>query len=174
MTHNIVIYTDGSALGNPGKAGYGFLVWDKKKDWIEEHGEHKEHATNNQMELMAFLKSLDWLIKNREKETVVIHLDSEYVKNGITSWIKNWKKNGWKTAAKKPVLNKEIWQEIDILYEEVLKKHEIDLKYVPGHMGIGGNEAVDYIARTLAKEESMNLYSGDRAGFEELRGLKIT
>lgn len=173
MSHEIVIYTDGSALGNPGKAGYGFLIWDKKNNHVEEHGKHREHATNNQMELMAFLESLKWLNENVSGKTVSIHLDSEYVKNGITSWIKNWKKNGWKTAAKKPVLNKEIWQDIDTAYEKAININDIDLKYVPGHSGIWGNEAVDYIARTLAENQTMDLYKGDEDGFEKLRGLKI-
>ncbi len=173
MSYEIDIYTDGSALGNPGRAGYGFLVWSKKENTIEEHGKYIDHATNNQMELTAFLESMKWLQGKEPGQEVVVHLDSEYVKNGITSWINNWKKNGWKTAAKKPVLNKELWQGVDEAYSKSKSMHNIELKYVPGHAGIGGNEAVDYIARTLAEEGKMELFSGSVEEFEKLRGFKI-
>ncbi len=125
------------------------------------------------MELMALNKALERLSEMKTREDVVIHLDSEYVKNGTTKWIANWKKNGWRTAAKKPVLNKEIWEEIDHYYEKVKEMHDLDLKYVQGHMGVGGNEIVDTIARTLAASEPWTLYSGKIEDFEKLRGLKL-
>lgn len=92
MSHTIVVYTDGSALGNPGPAGFAYLIWNKDKNTVSEFGGHSEHATNNQMELLAFKWALQELTKYENSEDVVIHLDSEYVKNGITTWINNWKK----------------------------------------------------------------------------------
>jgi ribonuclease HI len=173
MTHSIIIYTDGSALGNPGPAGFAYLMINQKENTISEYGEHRQHATNNQMELLALQYALIRLCEIAERQDVVIHLDSEYVKNGITSWIKNWKKNGWKTAAKKPVLNKEIWQDMEIFYDKAKLMHDIDLRYVPGHSGFAGNEIVDQIARSMAGKEEYELFSGKREDFIKLRGVKI-
>lgn len=173
MSHSIIIYTDGSALGNPGPGGWAFLIWDKTKDTVEEVGGSTAHATNNQMELAALQHALEALTKYDSKEDVVINLDSEYVKNGLTSWIHNWKKNNWRTAAKKPVLNRELWEAIDQLFSKAKEKHTIILKYVPGHQGVGGNEAVDTIARTLAANGEWELFTGTPEEFQRIRGLKL-
>lgn len=173
MSHKIIVYTDGSALGNPGKAGFGFLIINKHNGTVSEYGGHQEHATNNQMEMLALCGALEKLSEITNPENVVIHIDSEYVKNGITKWIINWKKNGWMTAAKKPVLNKDIWIQIETAYEKAKKIHNIDLKYVPGHMGIAGNETVDQIARTMAETGKWNFFHGQIAEFERIRGVKL-
>jgi ribonuclease HI len=134
----IEIYTDGACSGNPGKGGWGaiLLYGDHKK---EISGFQKE-ATNNQMELMAVIESLKIVKKSVQ---IIIHTDSTYVKDGITKWIFNWKKNGWKTASKKPVKNSDLWKELD----EIAVKHEIEWKWVKGHSGNKYNEIADELAR---------------------------
>ncbi len=173
MSSTVVIYTDGSSLGNPGKGGWAYLIWNKKENIVEEVGGSVKTATNNQMELLALKNSLEALVKYKTSEDVVIYLDSEYVQKGITSWIKNWKKNNWRTAAKKPVLNKDLWQEIDELFTKAINKHSIELKYVPGHKGIGGNETVDNVARTLAANGEWVLFQGTKEEFESIRNVKL-
>ena len=133
----ISIYTDGACSGNPGVGGWGaILVY---KDNMKEICGKDENTTNNIMELTAVIKALDSL---REECHVVLTTDSNYVKDGITNWINNWKTNGWKTANKKPVKNKELWEKLDIL----TKKHIIDWKWVKGHSGHPGNEHADRLA----------------------------
>ena len=101
---NINIYTDGSSLGNPGRGGWGsvFVVGEKV---IHELGGSEKDTTNNRMELMAVIETLKYIIKNHKKDNVTIFADSNYVLSGVTSWIHNWEKNGWRTANKKQVLN---------------------------------------------------------------------
>ena len=170
---NITIYTDGSALGNPGPGGWGVLMINKTKKTITELGGNSKHATNNQMELTALLEVLIRLSDNKNNSEITIHLDSEYVKNGLTKWINNWKKNNWKTAAKKPVLNQDLWIALDKAYEKAKNFHNIKLAYVPGHSGFIGNEIVDKIARTLAKGESYNLFSGETSLYETINNIKL-
>lgn len=173
MSKEIIFFTDGSALGNPGRGGWAYLMIDKKNNLIKENGGSSPHATNNQMELSAFLYALKEINNFAEEHEIVIYLDSEYVKNGITSWIHGWKRNGWRTAAKKPVLNKDLWVEIDEEYNTATAKQKLELKYVPGHSGVAGNEIVDVIARTLAAEEEYILYSGDKTEFELQKNIKL-
>lgn len=169
----MIIYTDGSALGNPGKGGYGYLVWDTQADTVLEGGGYQNHATNNQMEMMALLGSLDYLNTLKEKENIEIKMDSNYVKNGISNWINNWKKNNWQTANKKPVLNKELWLKIDIAWQKANLKHKIKLSYVAGHVGIGGNEMVDQIAKSFAEHKKWDCFFGSKMHFEVLRKIKL-
>ncbi|MBP5752689.1 MAG: ribonuclease HI, partial [Treponema sp.] len=105
----IIIYTDGGCSGNPGPGGWGVVVIDGNDEHCYSGGE--ADTTNNRMELMAAIKALEAVLSNDgwKKRKIKVYSDSQYVKNGITSWIINWKKNGWKTAAKKPVLNKDLW-----------------------------------------------------------------
>jgi len=134
---NLRIYTDGACKGNPGKGGWGaYLVF----------GEHTKEicggnplTTNNQMELQAVSEALNCLNKPTE---VTIVTDSQYVKNGIEKWMANWKKNGWKTAAKKPVKNKEYWLALD----EALQRHTVSWEWIKGHSGHPGNEKADALA----------------------------
>ncbi|MBR4624663.1 MAG: ribonuclease HI [Alphaproteobacteria bacterium] len=136
------IWTDGSCLGNPGPGGWGFVATNGK-DIAERCGGEK-NTTNNKMELTAVIKALTAARKHSEVE---IHTDSQYVKNGMQSWIKNWKKNNWKTADKKPVKNQELWQQLDEL-ASVIKIHWV---WVKGHAGEEFNERVDTLARNAAE-----------------------
>lgn len=169
----MVIYTDGSALGNPGRAGFGYVAWDIYKDTIVDGGGWQKVGTNNQMEMQALLKSLH-IIQNIEPGyKITIFLDSEYVRNGITSWVHNWKKNNWVTANKKSVLNKEIWQDLDTAFLDAQKKHTITLRRVPGHAGIAGNEHVDKIAKSMAENNTWESFTGSSKEFEEKYGYNL-
>lgn len=134
---NIVIYTDGACSGNPGPGGWGALLIyaDHQKEIMEGAFE----TTNNRMELTAAIEALNAL---SEPCTVTLHTDSTYVKDGITKWIDNWKKNGWRTAAKKPVKNADLWKDLDL----AVKQHTIEWKWVKGHNGDAGNERADELA----------------------------
>ena len=137
----IKIYTDGSCLGNPGNGGWAAIIIDDKKK-IQIKGSKKD-TTNNQMELLAPIKALKKIPK---RSSVQIFTDSKYVKSGITEWIHNWKKNGWKTANKQPVKNKELWTELDLMTSEF----EIKWSWVKGHSSDKLNNEVDLIAREAA------------------------
>jgi len=147
----ITIYTDGAARGNPGKAGWGSIIMIGDK--TVELGGRKDHGTNNQMELTAPIKALEYLNKHKIKGEVKIFSDSKYVILGITEWIPNWIKNGWKNAAKKPVLNRELWEELYILNKEYGPVWE----YVKGHSGHEHNDRVDEIATSFADEVHIDL-----------------
>ena len=137
----IKIYTDGSCLGNPGNGGWAaFIIDDKKK--IQIKGSKKD-TTNNQMELLAPIKALKKIPKG---SNVQIFTDSKYVKSGITEWIHNWKINGWKTANKQPVKNKELWIDLD----ELSKNFQIEWTWVKGHSIDQLNNEVDAMAREIA------------------------
>ena len=138
MSKLIEIWTDGACSGNPGPGGWGaVLLWgDHRKDL---YGGESE-TTNNRMELMAAIEALNAL---KKPSKVRLHTDSVYVKDGLTKWIHGWKRNGWKTASKKPVKNKDLWQELD----EACKRHDIEWRWVKGHDGDEGNERADELAR---------------------------
>ncbi len=133
----VVMYTDGACKGNPGPGGWGVLLryGDKQK---ELHGGEPE-TTNNRMELMAAIAGLEAL---RTPCKVVLTTDSRYVMDGITQWMANWKKRGWKTASKQPVKNVDLWQRLDA----AAAPHEIDWQWVKGHSGHPGNERADELA----------------------------
>ena len=137
----IKIYTDGSCLENPGNGGWAAIIIDDgKKTQIKGS---KKNTTNNQMELLAPIEALKKISKGSK---VQIFTDSKYVKLGITEWIHNWKKNGWKTANKQPVKNKELWEELDLLTNEF----EISWNWVKAHSTDELNNKVDLIAREAA------------------------
>ena len=137
----IKIYTDGSCLENPGNGGWAAIIIDDgKKNQIKGS---KKNTTNNQMELLAPIEALKKIPKGSKIE---IFTDSKYVKSGITEWIHNWKKNGWKTADKQPVKNKELWEELDLL----ANKFEISWNWVKAHSTDKLNNEVDLIAREAA------------------------
>lgn len=136
------IYTDGSCLGNPGPGGWAFIATDGTNT-AERSGGEKD-TTNNRMELMAVIRALSAAKKHKELE---IHTDSQYVKNGMESWIKNWKKNNWRTASKQPVKNKELWVQLDELASDI----KIHWHWVKGHAGHEMNERVDDLARAAAE-----------------------
>jgi len=134
----VVIYTDGACSGNPGMGGWGAILSFAGKEKELKGGEL--HTTNNRMELMAAISALEALTKPCE---VDLHTDSQYVRNGISSWIHGWKKNGWKTADKKPVKNVDLWQRLDA----ALKAHNVRWHWVKGHAGHPMNERADQLAR---------------------------
>ena len=135
----IILYTDGACSGNPGIGGWGVVIIKNNKDEFFLNG-GDDHTTNNRMELTAAIKALRYF---ENKEDILLITDSKYVKDGIQAWIKNWKKNGWKTVAKKPVKNKELWIELD----ELISKHNVAWEWVKGHAGNKYNEKADYLAR---------------------------
>ena len=137
----IKIYTDGSCIGNPGKGGWAAIILNGGKK-TELKGSKKD-TTNNQMELLAPIKALKKIPKGSK---VQIFTDSKYVKSGITEWIYNWKKNGWKTAKKQEVKNKELWTELDLLNNEF----EVNWNWVKAHSTNKFNNEVDLIAKEAA------------------------
>ena len=143
MEEEIIVYTDGGCSGNPGPGGWGCVILDGTEEIQLSGGE--KNTTNNRMELTAAISALDAVLKNPlwHGKKVQVYSDSQYVKNGITSWILNWKKNGWKTAAKKPVLNKELWVALDSLYGQL----DVEWKWVKGHAGVKYNEMCDSLCK---------------------------
>ncbi len=140
----IKIYTDGSCLGNPGNGGWAAIIINDNKK-IQIKGSKKD-TTNNQMELLAPIEALKKIPKG---SSVQIFTDSKYVKSGITDWIHNWRKNGWKTANKQPVKNKNLWTELDLMNS----KFEIKWSWVKGHSTDKLNNEVDLIAREAANSK---------------------
>ncbi len=134
----VEIFTDGACSGNPGPGGWGVLLRMGKTEKELKGGEGE--TTNNRMELMAAIMALEAL---KRPCTVTLHTDSTYVKNGITDWIAKWKRNGWRTAAKKPVKNAELWKRL----EDALEPHKVTWKWVKGHAGHPENERADQLAR---------------------------
>ena len=134
----VEIFTDGACSGNPGPGGWGLIL--RYKDTEKELSGGETETTNNRMELMAAIRGLQALTRPMH---VRIHTDSTYVKDGITKWIANWKRNGWKTAAKKPVKNVDLWLELD----QALTGHVVEWRWVKGHAGHPENERADALAR---------------------------
>jgi ribonuclease HI len=138
MTPDVVIYTDGACSGNPGPGGWGaVLLW----------GDHERElfggdpaTTNNRMELMAAIRTLEAL---RRPCRVALHTDIQYLRTGITEWVRNWKARGWKTADRKPVKNEDLWRRLD----EARQRHEVQWRWVKGHSGHELNERADALAR---------------------------
>ncbi|MEM6535101.1 MAG: ribonuclease HI [Pseudomonadota bacterium] len=139
----IDIWTDGACSGNPGPGGWGVLL--KAGDKTKELFGGEAATTNNRMELMAAIEALNALSKPTK---VRLHTDSTYVKDGLTKWIHGWKRNGWKTAAKKPVKNQDLWQALDA----ACARHDIAWIWVKGHAGDPGNEKADALARKGAAQ----------------------
>ena len=134
---DVVIYTDGACKGNPGPGGWG--AWLRSGEHEREIWGGETQTTNNRMELTAVIESLAAL---KAPSRVTLHLDSEYVRNGITSWIHNWKRRGWRTASNQAVKNVDLWQRLDALTQA----HQIDWRWVRGHAGDEGNERADALA----------------------------
>jgi len=133
----VEIYTDGACRGNPGPGGWGATL---------EMGEHfrelsgaEAMTTNNRMELMAVISAIEAL---KRPVPIKLYTDSEYVRRGITEWLKSWKARGWKTADRKPVKNQDLWERLDA----IASRHEIEWHWVKGHSGVPGNERVDRLA----------------------------
>ena len=137
MSAPVVIYTDGACSGNPGPGGWGAVL--RYGDTVRELKGGEPLTTNNRMELTAATEALNALKRPCDVE---LHTDSQYVKNGLTTWIKGWKKNGWRTSDKKPVKNVELWQALD----EAVARHKINWHWVKGHAGDEWNERADTLA----------------------------
>lgn len=138
MTPEVVVFTDGACSGNPGPGGWGAVLI---------YGEHEKEicggepgTTNNRMELMAAIQALELL---KRPCSIELHTDSQYVKNGIESWMANWKRRGWRTADNKPVKNEDLWRRLD----EARARHQVAWRWVKGHAGHELNERADGLAR---------------------------
>lgn len=140
---DLFAYTDGACSGNPGPGGWGVLLLARDGETVVRertlNGGEAE-TTNNRMELMAAINALETLT---QASRITVVTDSAYVKNGVTSWIHGWKRNGWKTAAKKPVKNVELWQRLD----DAAARHDVSWQWVKGHAGHPENERADELAR---------------------------
>ncbi|MFL2844175.1 MAG: ribonuclease HI [Alphaproteobacteria bacterium] len=143
MDKEAIVYTDGACSGNPGPGGWGATI--KLGDETFEIFGGEDNTTNNRMELIAAIKALEYLNENHK---ITLYTDSNYVKDGITKWIFNWKKNNWKTSTKKPVKNSDLWIQLD----EIQNKREVKWNWVKGHAGNLGNERADELARMGIKE----------------------
>ena len=139
----LIVYTDGGCSGNPGPGGWGCVIVDGADETRLSGG--LAHTTNNQMELTAAIKALETICLNDKwnKRHVEVFSDSQYVKNGITSWIKKWKVNGWMTANRKPVLNRELWIALDNAYNKL----DVEWNWVKGHAGVKYNEICDQLCK---------------------------
>ena len=148
------VYTDGACTGNPGPGGWGVVVYYTDNS-VREFGGNEKQTTNNRMEMQAAIAALSFLTENQPKEPITLYTDSEYLIKGVTQWVKNWRKKGWKTATGKPVLNQDLWESLDQLNSKlVLWQH------VRGHTGNVGNERCDAIARAFANNKTISLQSG--------------
>lgn len=155
------IFTDGSSRGNPGPGGWGAVIL--TPDIALEIGGREDKTTNNRMELTAVISALE---KSENEKEITIQTDSAYVINGITRWVKGWKKNNWKTTAKIDVLNKDLWETLDNLVAHKV----INWKLVKGHSGNPGNERCDVIATSFADKNPIVLYNGSRSRY----GIQIS
>jgi len=143
VSGQVELYTDGACKGNPGPGGWGALL--RYGNQEKELYGAAAHTTNNRMELLAVIEGLDAL---RRSSRVRVTTDSQYVKNGITQWIHNWKRNGWRTATKKPVKNADLWQRLD----DAVKRHQVEWEWVKGHAGHPENERADRLANQAIEE----------------------
>lgn len=169
----IVVYTDGASRGNPGAGGYGAIIMFPTGKVLEIGGK-EDNTTNNRMEMMAVLKSLE-VIEERTKEgETVIFSDSAYVVNGISGWMFSWEKNGWKTKEGNIVLNQDIWKDLfGICFR--LKNRGLKMEKVPGHAGVILNERADIIAQSFADKTNLNLFVGEKSKYESiLKDVKVS
>ena len=164
MNTEITIYTDGSSLGNPGPGGWGVILMDKKT--VIELGDRVDETTNNQMEMTAMVKAMEYLADHEVVNSeITIKSDSKYCIDGLTDWIYGWIKRDWKKADNKPVLNKELWQDMHRLRDYLEQDNKLFFEHVRAHVGEPFNERVDDIARELGEGKEVELYEGDRADY---------
>ncbi len=138
MSGAVTIYTDGACSGNPGPGGWGAVLRWRGEERELSGGEAE--TTNNRMELLAAIRALETL---KRPARVTLHTDSTYLRDGVTQWLPRWKSNGWRTAAKKPVKNADLWRALDA----AARRHEVEWRWVRGHAGDPGNERADTLAR---------------------------
>jgi len=148
------IFTDGASRGNPGPGGWAFVIVYERgmaDRWVREGGGFERVATNNQMELMAALRALEFVLAEHVASDIVVHSDSSYMINGITKWVSGWKKKGWITSTKTPVENREMWEALDTAVAQLNARGlQLRWQYVGGHIGVKGNERCDEIATAFA------------------------
>ncbi|XGB41235.1 MAG: ribonuclease HI [Nodosilinea sp. LVE1205-7] len=156
------IYTDGACSGNPGPGGWATVLYTAEGP-AQELGGRAAQTTNNRMEMQAAIAGLTWLRDRGQRDAVTVYTDSEYVLKGITQWIAGWKRRGWVNAAKKPVLNRDLWELLDTLTLDLNQTLDRPLRwiYVRGHSGDPGNERCNTIARSFAAGRPIPLKSLD-------------
>jgi len=165
MSLKVTIFTDGSSRGNPGPGGWGAIVVQEEnknaneESQVTELGGGEKQTTNNRMEINAAAEGIAHAPKDARIE---VFTDSKYLINGITSWIKGWKRNGWQTKTKEDVMNKDHWMKLD----DVMQGKTIKWTYVGGHIGILGNERCDHIATAFADGMKISLYKGALAAYD--------
>lgn len=173
------LYTDGACSGNPGPGGWGVVVYFQDGS-VYEMGGGEAQTTNNRMEMQAAIQALKLLAATGQNQPVTIYTDSEYLKKGITQWIKGWKKKGWKTSEGKAVLNQDLWEHLD-----TLNSKQVDWQYVRGHAGDIGNERCDAIARAFANgrtptlkqpagSEAFGSEATNGSGYEKLQSSDVS
>ena len=157
----ITIFTDGASRGNPGPGGWGAIVVANNR--VTELGGRDEHTTNNRMELQAVISAISFLVEY-ELLTLnfkcVLYTDSAYVLNGATKWVQGWKNRGWLTIQKQEVLNRDLWEKLSYLLDDMPGDEFIEWKLLGGHVGVAGNERCDVIATTFADNKKPELYEG--------------
>lgn len=163
MKNTLTIYTDGASRGNPGPGGWAAILMTEKE--VIELAGNVTPATNNQMELLAAEKGLEYAHKHFPEATVLVHADSAYVLRGLESWLDGWKRNGWLTATKKPVENKKQWQALLELRDYFGKK--LELIKVEGHSGHQYNDRCDELAVAAALKNSYTLFKGTLKAYEQ-------
>jgi len=163
MSEVVDVYTDGACKGNPGPGGWG--VWMKWGDHERELFGGEPETTNNRMELTAVIEAL---VALKRRCRVRLHTDSQYVQIGISTWIHDWKKRGWRTADKKPVKNVDLWQKLD----ELVGKHDIEWIWVRGHDGNPGNERADELANKGVAIATPGTRGEGRGERDEMRGTR--
>ncbi len=163
-----LIYCDGACSGNPGPGGWG-AVLKKAEGTISELGGAAEATTNNRMEITAVTESLRFLsdsLGGHSPVEVKIFTDSRYVIQGITQWVYGWQKKNWMTATGTPVVNRDLWEILLVVWKRIKGQTKVTLDYVPGHSGIAGNERADEIATGFAKNQKRNLFHGEASDYD--------
>lgn len=163
---NFLIFTDGSSRGNPGPGGWGAVVVANKR--VVELGGGEAHTTNNRMEMQAVISAINFLIEYElltQNFKCIVYTDSAYVINGITKWVSAWKSRGWLTLQKEQVLNRDLWEKLSYLLEDMPGDEKIQWKLLKGHIGVPGNERCDEIATAFASKGRISLYDGPIYGY---------
>ncbi len=164
---DIVIFSDGACSGNPGPGGWGAVLLFLTEDHALELGGGERETTNNRMELQAAIAALKAVIEKPGR--IALHSDSKYVIDGITQWVPGWKARDWRKADKKPVLNRDLWEELDAVASMLGAR--LSFHYVAGHSGHPGNDRADAIAVSFSQGRSLSLYRGSLAKYSLLRAF---